>query len=81
MRWRYFLVNWRRLLTDPVRLYRQSRLERIRLIGGPSDGDIIITSLATRGYTLLLDTERDGWRPEGAYQRVGAGRFQWKEQQ
>ncbi len=82
MRWWYLLASWPRWFTDPVRLYRESRLEQIRLIGGPGDGGTYTVSLATRGIGIVIDADHDGnLRPEGAYQRADAGRFQWEEQQ
>ncbi len=80
MRWIHLLAHWHRWFTDPVRLYRESRLETIRLYGGPGDGDPYTVSLATRRIAIVIDSEGDGnIRPEGQYTRAGHGRFQWTE--
>lgn len=80
MRWQALLAQWRRWLTDPIRLYRECRLERVRFIDGPEDGLAFTVSLATREVGILYAPE--GYlEVYGVYQRAGAGRFQWEEHQ
>ncbi len=81
MRWWYLLASWPRWLIDPIRLYREARIQTIRLIGGPGDGDTYTVSLATRGIAIILEGDDGRPRSEGTYQRIDAGRFQWEEQQ
>ncbi len=79
MRWHAFVVHWRRWFTGPIRLYRECRLERIRLVGGPQDGAPFTVSLATQEVGILLfRPEDDHPRIEGHYQRAGPGQFEWE---
>jgi hypothetical protein len=81
MRWHALLVHWRRWFTGPIRLYRECRLERIRLVGGPQDGAPFTVSLATLEVGILhyAPPPGDGITVEGHYHRAGPGRFQWEE--